>query len=92
MVYYEPMSNATADDFRALLVDLKISSKKIDQIMEQYVEDIEAVTERLYPFDVEVTGARIAVEHVEIYGLTIGVSATGRAATVSCDDGFEITA
>jgi hypothetical protein len=43
------------------------------------------------PDTVEVPHARAVVETVGIYGLVIEVDANGRAATVSCPDGFWIS-
>lgn len=39
---------------------------------------------------ISVKGARVAVEHVEVHGLRIGVDANGNAATIDSDYGLEI--
>jgi hypothetical protein len=40
---------------------------------------------------VEVPNARAVVETIEAYDLTVEVDANGRAVTVFCPDGFEVT-
>ncbi len=86
------------DDFREFLTDTlaageggeepKLSDamqKKVDAIV-GYVEDNDFVDVRT----VEVIGARVGVETVEIYGLEITVDANGRAERVTTPCGFTI--
>lgn len=81
------------DEMRTLLGDLKVPAKKAEAIMERFAQLIADVQT---PAVVFVSGSRPAVEHVECYGLRIGVDACGNAATVestliSTGYGFDVT-
>jgi hypothetical protein len=43
------------------------------------------------PVTVEVAGARVPVETVEVYGLVIRLDANGRAASIHHPEGLEVT-
>lgn len=73
------------DEAREWLTELlpKAAHKKIDAILD-YIAP-ESVRE------VEIVGARVAIERVEAYGPEIGVDANGNAATVRFPYGAEVT-
>lgn len=94
------MANIDERDFAEFLGDLfdtskadhegrKISDasqKKIDAIL-GYIRDND-----LWVGSVEVIGARVAIETVEVYGLEITVDANGNAVHVSSPHGFHTDA
>lgn len=78
------------DDFREFLKNLpgKMSAKSIDAIVE-YVDaagPADGIVET-----VELAYARVPVETVEAYGLSIAVDANGNAVTVSFPAGAQVT-
>ena len=73
-------TSTAADEMRETLAELKVPAKKADAIMERFAQlfaDVQA------PWEIYVAGSRPAVEHVEIYGLEIGIDACGNASTVT---------
>lgn len=62
----------------------KISAVKLGELLDVLDEFIPGESEIL---EVAVNGTHQAIRSVEIYGLSIGVDANGRAATVAFPDG-----
>lgn len=84
--YTQAMSEQQTPDqqFRAFLTDLFDNPKlkraeRIEAIAAEFGEWIEAYTRGP---KVEIEGSRVVVEHVELFGLRIGLDATGRAVSV----------
>ncbi len=73
--------------FREFLVDTlpKAAHKKIDAI----VAEFEACTSEKIG-RVEVEGARVGVETIEVYGLEISLDANGNAVAVTSPYGFSV--
>lgn len=69
-----------AEEMRDLLDDLKVPAKKAEVIMERFAQ---LLADAQAPDVVYVAGSRPAVQHVEIYGLEIGVDACGNASTIA---------
>jgi hypothetical protein len=81
----ESAPTTQADDFAALLAELKIPAKKAEAIMERYRVDTGALT---YVWSVGVDGARVGVETIAIHGLEITLDANGNAESVSSPHGL----
>lgn len=76
-----PEVEPTSED-HVWLLDLlpKAAHKKIPAILDYFGEQVAAAFK---PFHLaEIEGGRVAIEHVEVYGLEIGVDANGNASTV----------
>jgi uncharacterized protein with PIN domain len=73
---------STAAAFREFLIDLlpKSQQSKVDRIVEEFQSYADAEFHT-----VEVHGARVAVESVDAYGLSIELDANGNAVTVTSD-------
>lgn len=74
------------NDGREWLLDLlpKSAHKHIDAILRKFTPEV--------VHEVEVVGARVQIEQVEAYGLSIGLDANGNAVTVGFPYGAEVTA
>jgi hypothetical protein len=79
------MASTESKESREWLAKLlpKAAHKHIGAILDNFmIEAVEAV---------EILGARVQVEQVEAYGLTIGLDANGNAVTVEFPYGAEVT-
>ena len=86
---YEPSNDSQAAI--AAILGSAASAKRVEALEDLFSEWLsEADRSGELVEAVGVKGSRVPIEHIEAYGLTIGVDANGYAATVSSVHGLEI--